>query len=57
MILTGNPFWKLFDQADPCALLKIHGFVTLCICKAESLYWDLGFILNLGYIFQIELFH
>lgn len=43
MILTGNSFWKLLDQAYPYVLLKMHAF----ICHFVFL-WSRIFILRFG---------
>lgn len=60
MISTGNPFWKLFDQAYLYALLKICAFHLLfCVFAKQNLYIECGvsFWVWVIYSKQFQLLH
>lgn len=51
MVLTGNSFWKLFDQAYPYALSKMRAFICHFVCL-----WSRIFSLRFGVHFESGLY-
>lgn len=51
IVLIGNPYWKLFDQADPYALLKVHAFICHFVYLQSTI-----FIVRFGFHSEFGLY-